>query len=846
MSKEVKRGFFFSTLFVLLAIIGLSIMLFVNAGTPPASGNYKIYYYRADGNYTGWGVHLWNQDGWGPTTWSSPALFSSPGTTTGSPKISYTVGIETVAGLNFAYIEFPKPNVGEEVYFIIHNGDTKEHEGKDMKWPSPSVFKSIFYKSGEPSSKLYYESSPDVLKIINYVTSASITSGNTISVTLSTGKDAADEFVVKEDDVTVDVTVNIANGATSGTITKNSGNFDFAKVNILIYNNQAPFPLYASASYIDNASSGLTPNFDETLGCTYSGGNATFKIWVPFATAVRVNFYSTWNQSNDAPDSWHSLTKGSGGVWSGSIACSEGQLYQYELHYGSTIKRVLDPYAKSMGAFSNTNEKDYVGKAAVVDPASHNPTGWVDGTYYNLVKKEDAIIYEVHVRDFTIQLDSTQLNGKQPGTYEAFIEKLPHIKALGVTHIQLLPVLNYYYGDETKNKEKEMDYSYKDNNYNWGYDPHNYFTPEGMYSKNPTDPTSRIKELKTLIKAIHDNGMGVILDVVYNHTANKGVFQDIAPGYWYRVKNGVETNKSGCGNDVESAHKMVRKLIVDSIKYWVDEYNVDGFRFDLMGIMDNKTIEMAYAAASAINPKVLFVGEGWNPMYEGPSTDYEGNSLKGADQQWMDETDIVAVFSDSFRDYLKMGGFNEGAKGFLTDLNVPRVNLLRNIKGDPTNFTADDPGDCVQYMTAHDGFTWHDTVCFALKLNPDNAVHKQEIFKRLKNGQVALLTSQGIVFIHAGCEMGRTKEYVGNPASEGWKSSNYDVRYDDTNNKYYVRNSYDSSDAINKIDWQKLASDPDRQELLEYTKGLIKLRNSTDAFRKATKSEVDSSVTIIE
>lgn len=847
MKKINKKKYLISFSLILTILVSMLALLFINAATPPASGNYKIYYYRTDATYSGWGVHLWNDDGWGPTGWGGPALFSEAGTTTGSPAIPYTIGTETIGGLDFVFIEFPEPTVGSGLKFIIHKGDTKDPDG-DRIWPSPELYQSVMCKSGELA--LYTENSSGEVIPINYITSAEISGTNKISLKMAAGvKIATDTFVLKENDATVDVTNGFVDNSKSGVLTLVTGNFDFSKTYSLIFNSQNPTYLYAGAGFIDGASSGLTPNVTEQLGCSYSGGTATFKVWAPFANEAKVNFYSTWDADNSADKTAsHSLTKGAGGVWSATVSSvTEGQLYQYELVYGTSIKRVLDPYAKSMAAFSNSNAKDYVGKAAVVNPSSHNPTGWIDGTYYNLSQREDAIIYEVHVRDFTIGLTSAQLNGKTPGTYEAFVEKIQYLKDLGVTHVQLLPVMNYYYGNETANTTVESDYSYKNNNFNWGYDPHNYFSPEGMYSSSPTSPTARILELKTLIKAIHDNGMAVTLDVVYNHTANKGVFQDLTPGYWYRVKDGIETNKSGCGNDVETAHKMVRKLIVDSIKYWVDEYNVDGFRFDLMGIMDQKTIQEAYAAASALNPKTLFIGEGWQPMYEGPSLDFDGVSqLKGADQMWMTETNIVSVFSDSYRDYLKMGGFNEGLKGFLTDSKVSRANLLLNIMGQPTNFTADDPGDCVQYISAHDGFTWHDTVAYSVKLDPDATEDKAEIFKRLKNGQVVLLTSQGVSFIHAGCEMGRTKQYVGDPSLEGWDANNYDVRFESVSGKYYVRNSYDSSDALNKIDWNKLSTDTDRTALMEYTKGLIKLKKSTDAFRLGTKTSVDTNVTIIE
>lgn len=836
----------FKRIFYVFSAIAI-IIISLSSGSAPATGNCKLYYYRTDGIYTGYIAHIWNDDGWSPTSWGTGASFTNSGVTDGNPVINYTTGSETIDGKIMAYIEFPFPTVGNGIKFIIHKGDSKDPDG-DRLWPSPSSFSSVISLSGD--SNVYYESEPDKITKIKYITSAKIVSSSRINIELSSSYDSSDDLKLYSNGIE-DTNISILSTVEENVINiDKSSNFDLSKSFSISINNQNAVLISIDPLFIDEPASNLTPSdLNEKLGCEYTGGTAIFKLWSPNATEVNVCFYNNWYDDNSADITIRNpMVKGVNGVWSATLnSVTEGQLYQYEVKYGESIKRVLDPYAYSMGAFKNGNIKDTVGKAAVINPSAHNPAGWIDGTYANLGSnwtREKAIIYEIHVRDFTIGLTSTEINGKIPGTYKAFIEKIQYLKDLGVTHIQLLPVLNYYYGNEVSNDIVESHYSYHNNNYNWGYDPHNYFTPEGMYSENPEDPILRISELKELIKAIHDNGMAVTLDVVYNHTANMGVFQDIASGYWYRAKDGIFTNKSGCGNDVETSNKMVRKLIVDSLKYWVDEYNVDGFRFDLMGIMDNQTILDGYNACKTINPNVLFIGEGWRPMYEGPSTDYAGNKLLGADQYWMTQTDCVSVFSDSYRNILKAGGFSEGDKGFLTGTKPSISSLLNNIKGQATNFTADDPGDCVQYIAAHDGFTWHDTVSFALHLDPVN--DKKQIFKRLKLGNLVCLTSQGVSFIHGGQEMGRTKEFIGNPASDGWTMANHDVKYDSIKNRYYVRNSYDSTDAINKINWELLTTDSDRNELMEYTKGLIKLRKSTDAFSMPTKALVDTNISLIK
>jgi len=242
--------------------------------------------------------------------------------------------------------------------------------------------------------------------------------------------------------------------------------------------------------------------------------------------------------------------------------------YEYSVFFGTKENIVLDPYAKSMDAFNGIG----AGRGAIVNLASEKAEpigGWENYTDYALAKREDAIIYEVSVRDFTISPDAK--TSARPGSYLAFVEKLPYLKELGVTHIQLMPVLNFYYNNELKTDYEATGRS-TNNNYNWGYDPHNYFTPEGWYATDPHNPYARMRELKTLIKEIHKAGMGVILDVVYNHTATPSILDDIVPGYYYRRDTkGALTSNSGCGNDVASERIMASKLIQDSLYYLVDD-----------------------------------------------------------------------------------------------------------------------------------------------------------------------------------------------------------------------------------------------------------------------------------
>ncbi|OAB26581.1 pullulanase [Paenibacillus macquariensis subsp. defensor] len=596
------------------------------------------------------------------------------------------------------------------------------------------------------------------------------------------------------------------------------------------------------------------------LGATYQAGSVSFKLWAPKASSVVVDVYN----KDDSTDIIGSviLVKGDKGVWSadvtpGSLSAGitdlKGYYYQYEVTNNGVTKQVLDPYAKSMAVFTVDTEGkvgpdgDAVGKAAIVDLNGTDPVdyGYADIAGYE--QREDAIIWEIHVRDFTSDPSiEGDLHDARWGSFDAFKSKLDYIKSLGVTHIQLLPVMAWYYGDETNMKDRELDYSAKNNEYNWGYDPHSYFSPDGAYSTDPTDPELRIKELKAMIDAIHDAGMGVVLDVVYTHMAQASLLNDIVPNY-YAFQDANGNNIGGFGNNLATSHKMAEKLMVDSVKYWFDEYKIDGMRWDMMGDATYDAVQNAYDAAEAINPKALFIGEGWR-TFGGGAADPTLIG-KGADQDWMDKTDSVGVFSDEIRNELKSGFGNEGEPRFITggarDINT----IFNNIKAQPSNTPADDPGDIVPYIEAHDNLTLYDVIAKSIKKDPSIPDNDLEIHKRIRLGNMFMLTSQGTAFLHAGQEYGRTKQWHGVGLPE--KDSKFEVFKDDNGNEFgtFIHDSYDSSDAINMFDWNK-ATNADGLHAVnnttrEYTAGLMALRKSTDAFRLGDKSVVDSNVTLI-
>jgi len=551
---------------------------------------------------------------------------------------------------------------------------------------------------------------------------------------------------------------------------------------------------------------------------------ATFSIWAPSAKSVILELFKDGFTKSIYQS--HELTLDSKtGVWSIVLPFEKEIFYEYKIESSRGVKNCLDPYAKSMAAYCNDGTS---GRAALIDLNQAKPYKIsLDSDVGKITPQEKdkskTVIYEISVRDATI----TKNGG---GTYLDFINKLKYIKDLGVTHIQLMPVQNFYNNDETK-KTYEDAGTVHNNNYNWGYDPHNYFTPEGWYSRKPEDPYERIKELRTLIKAAHMMGLNVILDVVYNHMARTDFLDDIEPNYYFRQNSdGSYKNGSGCGNDVKTENFMAGKLVIDSCAYWVKNYDVDGFRFDLMGLIDSKTMVAAYKACKKIKSNMLFIGEGWK-MYTGE----EGTC--GLDQNFMTQTDDIAVFNDEARDLVKAGGMNEKGQGFLTGRQVSLKHLFYNLTGRPqTNYQVDNPLDSVIYFDCHDGLTLHDSIVINAEIEETKEEERKRALDLLKIGNAMLFTSQGIAFLHAGQEFGRAK-----PAFAGAFSGDGEII------NQFVKNSYDSSDNINQIHWvAQNEIEISYRPLIEYTKGLIALRKKFKAFTLGSQKEVEKACNYVE
>lgn len=556
------------------------------------------------------------------------------------------------------------------------------------------------------------------------------------------------------------------------------------------------------------------------LGNTYSATKTDFRVWAPTATAVKLITYSTLIARSGTEVN---MTKSEKGTWTASVS---GDLhltaYVYRAEVGGVTREAVDPYVRAVAI-----EGD---RGVVVDLARTNPTKWTPGAANKPAfsgKPTDAVIYETHVRDLSIDSNSG-IPVAHRGKFLAFtdynttttqvvtnkrtkkktvvktknVSGISAIKDMGISHIQFLPIYDYASVVEAKPT------------FNWGYDPKNFNVPEGSYATKPADPVNRIMELKTMIQSLHDNGIRVIMDVVYNHVWDAGSFsqEQLVPGYFFRkTSSGEYANGTGVGNETASERPMVRKFIVDSIKYWASEYNLDGYRFDLMGIHDITTMQQVRAELNKIDPTIIVLGEGWNMGEMIPDNQKAAQinalSLPG-----------IAMFNDEVRDSIKGSVFDSGDRGWATgkfaSIGGVKAGIVGNLAFDRFvngRWTTIDPGQSVNYVEAHDNLSLYDK----LKASKRGSTEAQlASFHRLSTS--VILLAQGMPFIQAGQEFLRTK--LGD------------------------ENSYKSSDAVNSLKWNSRATNI---VSVNYYKALIAIRKAHPAFRMDTAALVKANLTFL-
>ena len=550
------------------------------------------------------------------------------------------------------------------------------------------------------------------------------------------------------------------------------------------------------------------------LGASYSKKATTFKVWSPNAASVRVNIFE--HGSDNEGDAGSIMSRAMSldkttGVWSVTI---NGDLlnkyYTYSVTHGKTTKETADVYAKACGVNGQ--------RSMVVDLSTTNPDGWKNDKHVLVQNQTDASVWEISVADFSSS-ESSGVSEANRGKYLAFTEEgttvngvqgasstcVDYLKKLGVKYVQIMPFYDFGSVDESKNIMDQ---------YNWGYDPVNYNCPEGSYSTNPKKGEVRIKECKQMIQALHNAGIGVIMDVVYNHTyTSDSWFQRTVPNYYYRMNNdGTFSNGSGCSNDTASEHLMFRKYMIDSVTYWASEYHIDGFRFDLMGLHDVTTMNSIRTAldnlyADGSGSRILMYGEAWDM-----ATNCDEGTVLASQKNLKQLSDRIGAFDDTIRDAIK--GSTGGTDGAFVQEGSRRANLKTGIAGqsDTTTGWANVPSQCVTYASCHDNLCLYDKLVGSV-YGADGKYRKryEDLVAMNKLSAAIVITSQGIPFSLGGEEFCRSKDGD--------------------------ENSYASSRKENMLDWENVDLYSD---VIEYYRGLYKIRDAFAAFSDSTAATANS------
>ncbi|SES01525.1 type I pullulanase [Lachnobacterium bovis] len=548
-------------------------------------------------------------------------------------------------------------------------------------------------------------------------------------------------------------------------------------------------------------------------------GTTTFTLWSPSAKAVNVNIYK---DSFGEKENSYKLEKDSSNFWKVTINKNlKNKFYDFEVTNSKTII-AQDPYAVAVGVNGI--------RAMVCDLKDTNPEGFENDKYVSLKRENDAIIMETSIADATND-KSIDIPEKYRGKFLGMAQKeyIDYVKKLGVTHIQIMPFFDFGSIDESKNDGMQ---------YNWGYDPVNYFSLEGSYSTNPFDGNTRIKEFKELVNTLHRNNIGIIMDVVFNHTYSLGdfCFQKIEPDYFFRKTNSSYSNGSGCGNEVASEKEMVREYIIKCVCYWTKEYHIDGFRFDLMGCIDIETMNLISRELKKINPNIILYGEGWYALQCGLE-----NKLLALKEN-VKQLEKIGVFSDDIRDSIKGHVFYNDSMGFVNggnkmenDIAFSVVGAIRHYQVDYSNYSYsfngpwnDNACKIINYVSCHDNYTLWDK----LNIVYDENIKKSSKLKKINKKKLLLaqnrlsaaivFTSQGIPFFLQGEEILRSKEM-----------------YDGDKFIGYAENSYNLSKEINSI---KYNLNEEKKKMLNYYKGLIAVRKKFNQFKLITENEINKSI----
>ncbi|MBR6381710.1 MAG: type I pullulanase [Lachnospiraceae bacterium] len=743
----------------------------------------KLHYFREDGDYAPWDVWLWPEGGEGAGyafAEEEGEMVATMEVPAGTTKIGYIVRTqdwskdidmdqfidiaEVVSGTVHAYVisgeEGCRKEYGEDVM-----------TGTKLKTAVYDGESTITLKLTGPMSKEQQESL--------YVRGRL---GDTkISAVTETGAESAE--------VVYDLTLEEAL----------DGNRNYR-----VGFEGEEFPVRMPNVYSTDAFEAAYTYEGEDLGAVYSPEKTVFRVWAPTAEELYVNLYESGSAWKDDLKEQLPMTADEKGTWVLEVPGDlEGTYYTYTAILDGLRVEACDPYARTTG---------YNGKRAmVIDLDATDPAGWdADTDPHAGEAMTDAVIYELHIRDFSADAAS---GISAAGKYIAFTEKgtgtpggavtgTDYLKDLGVTHLHLLPFYDFGSIDETHQSTP---------GYNWGYDPVNYNVPEGSYSTDPSDGHVRVREVKQMVQALHEAGISVVMDVVYNHVYSAQDFcvNRLVPGYFSRVnEDGTYSNGSGCGNDTASERSMVRKYIVDSVCYLADEYHIDGFRFDLVGLLDTETVNEIVSKVHEKHPNVIFYGEGWTL---GTQVTKEGVTL--ATQQSSGQTPGFAYFNDNIRDGLKGSVFSTGETGWASGSQGKERAMTASFLAAET--WSKNPLQIIQYASCHDNMTLYDRIA-VVRTDLTDAE-----WIRMNNLAAAFyMTAQGVPFLQAGEELLRTK-----------------VKPDGS----FDSNSYASGDEVNKIRWETL-EDPKVAAVHDYYKGLISFRKAHGLLRLRSEADVAARV----
>ncbi len=729
-----------------------------------------VHYHRYDGNYSGWNLWIW------------------PHKPVSLPGAAYQFSGKDDYG-PYAIVKFDKKYTS--LGFIVRLDDWKAKDVSVDRFASipPSGVAEIWVVQGQHD----WYTNPNEIDISPRALGCFLNSLTKIDAFLTNDIDTKQwkdnvKVVIGNSKWPIKEVVPAIPGDVTRTnyieieLAKPLSPFDVSKDMILKIKGFSPATIYAYKALNDSVF-----HYDGQLGSIYSKDSTTFKVWSPVSKEVKLLLYK--NASDSIPYATYEMKRNEAGVWSVKVNGNlNGVYYLYEFNSYGKIRKAPDIYCYAADMYNR--------KSMVIDLTKTDPKGWNGDNYVGLKHQTDAIIYEMDVRDFT-SLKSSGLpkiyRGKYLGltvhgtNYDGIPTGIDHLRSLGITDVHLMPIQDFW--NEPFGQ------------YNWGYVTYLFNVPEAQYSTLPSSPTATVKQVKEMVLALHKTNIGVIMDVVYNHTSGVGKyspFDQSVPYYYYRIdRKGTYLNQSGVGNTIATENYMARKFILDSLKYWVRQYHIDGFRFDLLGLYDPQTVKEIVKQLRELNPRIILYGEPWGGWGVTPL-------FSKGDQKGMH----LAVFNDNLRDGIIGSVFDPTAKGFIEGMRK-NVIIERGVVGEIEYNSlisgfAQNPDETVNYVTSHDNYTLWDRISAA---EPRWTLQQKKAAQKFANA--IILTSQGVPFLAGGVEFARTKEGNGN--------------------------SYNAGDAVNGFDWSRLRTFKD---VNEYYKGLITLRRTHPAFRMVDPKEI--------